>query len=162
MRSWRAAGENIALLGWHICVALLRAFQPPLTQQRVDLVGQHDLAVFGAFALHDANDLALAINVADLGTDNLTSSETAAIGQRQHRPGLERDGACQQMTRLALAEHQRHSLGLAQMIDLSRKIMTAKCYAKQKLHTCHDAVAIADAGTALDQVKLVLISARLG
>src|SRR6516164_10107255 len=62
--------------------------------------------------------------------------------------------AGQQAPRLVRAHHQRYLLRLTDVIDLSGKIQSPQCHAKQKPHPGHDAVAIAYAHTGLGQVQL--------
>ena len=52
------------------------------------------------------------------------------------------------------AHHLRNRLGLAEMIDLGCKVQPPQRHAQQELHPGHDAVAIADADSALGQVQL--------
>src|SRR6516165_7337923 len=85
-------------------------------------------------------------------TFSLTTSlaQAAAIAETEQRADLEVAGDSQQAPRLVRAHHQRYLLRLTDVIDLSGKIQSPQCHAKQKPHPGHDAVAIADAHTGLD------------
>src|SRR3954453_18713088 len=53
---------------------------PPGAQQFEQMRRQHHVAVFAAFALIDANDHALAVDVADLERDHLGGAQTRPVG----------------------------------------------------------------------------------
>src|SRR6202158_1582054 len=127
---------------------------PPLAQQ-VERVGrQHDIAVLAAFGLLDPNDLLRAVDMLDLQPDHLAGAQAAAVAQTEQGADLEVGGDGQQAPRFVPAHHQRYLLRLTDVIDLSGKIQSPQCHAKQKPHPGHDAVAIADAYTGLGQVQL--------
>src|SRR4029077_15389725 len=90
----------------------------------------------------------------DLQPDHLAGAQAAAIAETGQGADLEIAGDSQQAPRLVRAHHQRYLLRLTDMIDLSGKIQSPQCHAKQKPHPGHDAVAIADAHTGLGQVQL--------
>jgi hypothetical protein len=102
----------------------------------------------------------------DLQPDHLAGAQAAAIAETEQRADLEVAGDGQQAPRLVRAHHQRYLLRLTDVIDLSGKIQSPHCHAKQKPHPGHDAVAIADAHTGLGQVQLeapdILTRRRLG
>ena len=60
----------------------------------------------------------------------------------------------------------RQLFELGGVLEAGSQIIPAQCHAKKKLHTGHDAVAIADAYPALGQIQLepadVLCGRRLG
>jgi hypothetical protein len=48
----------------------------------------------------------------------------------------------------------RNLPGLADVVDLGRKVQPPQCHAQQELHSSHDPIAVADVRPALDQVEL--------
>src|SRR3954453_18710694 len=62
---------------------------PPGTQQFEQKRREHHVAVFAAFALLDANDHALAVDVSDLERDHLGGAQACAISHAQRRLVLE-------------------------------------------------------------------------
>src|ERR1700720_2600613 len=127
---------------------------PPLAQQ-VERVGrQHDIAILAALGLLDPNDLLRAVDMLDLQSDHFAGAQAAAIAEAQHDAGLEARRDRPPATRLRRAYYLWDLLGLAKVIDLGRKIQPPQRHAHQELHPGHDAIAIADAYAALDQVQL--------
>src|ERR1700680_1704901 len=90
----------------------------------------------------------------DLQSHPFAGAQTAAIAEAQHDAGLEARRDRQQATRLVRTHHLWDLLGLAKVIDIGRKNQPPQRHARQELHPGHDAVAIADAYAALDQVQL--------
>ena len=94
------------------------------------------------------------VDVAGLEPDDLARPQAAAIGEREHHLDLEFVRHDEKTTGLARAHDQRQSLRLLEVIDLGGKIMPPQRHAEEELHARHDAVAIADADTALGQIQL--------
>src|SRR5258708_24227682 len=130
--------------------------RPPLAQQVEHLRRQHDIAVLAALGLLDPNDLLRAVDMLDLQPDHLAGAQAAAIAETKQRADLEVVGDGEQPPRLVRAHHQRDLLGLADVIDLGRKIQSPQRHAKQEPQPGHDAVAVADAHTRLRKVELEL------
>src|SRR5712675_1521120 len=63
--------------------ALRSCRPPPGAQQFEQMWRQHHVTVFTAFALLDADDHALAVDVADLERDHLGGAQTRAISHTQ-------------------------------------------------------------------------------
>src|ERR1700693_6631655 len=89
-----------------------------------------------------------------LRSAHFAGAQAAAISEAQNDAGLEARRDRQQATRLVRTYHLWDLLGLAKVIDLGRKIQPPQRHAHQELHPGHDAIAIADAYAALDQVQL--------
>src|SRR6202045_4700003 len=127
---------------------------PPLSQEIDHLRRQHDIAIFAALGLLDANDLLRAVDVLDLQTDHFAGTQAAAIAKTERHAGLEARGNSQHATRLVWRHHLRNFLRLAEVINLGRKIQPPQRHAEQELYSGHDAVAIGDAYAGLGQVQL--------
>src|SRR6516165_2889332 len=125
-----------------------------LPQQIEHLRREHDVAILAALRLLDANDLLCAVDVLDLEPDYLAGAQPAAIAEAEQNPDLEAAGDRQEPAHLIRAQYLRNLLRLADVIDLGRKIQLAQRYAKQKPHSGHDTVAVADAHAGLSQVQL--------
>src|SRR6476619_6548278 len=132
------------------------AHLPPLAQQVERLRRQHDIAVLAALGLLDPNDLLRSVDVLDLQPDHLAGAQAATIAETKQRADLEVVDDGEQSPRLVPAHHQRDLLGLADVIDLGRKIQSPQRHAKQEPQPGHDAVAVADAHTRLRKVELEL------
>src|SRR5207344_2319567 len=148
------AWKQPALLHGSCGIETSPARLPPLPQQLERVGRQHDIAILAALGLLDPNDLLRAVDMLDLQSDHFAGAQAAAIAEAQHDAGLEARRNRQQATRLVRTHHLWDLLGLAKVIDLGRKIQPPQRHAHQELHPGHDAVAIADAEAALDQVQL--------
>ena len=92
--------------------ALWSGCLPPGAQQREQMRRQHDVAVFAALALLDADDHALAVDVADLQRDHFGGAQTRPIGHAQRRLVFEPRYRIEQPRHLLRAEHHRQLAGL--------------------------------------------------
>ena len=90
----------------------------------------------------------------DLEANHLAGAQAAAIAETEHHPDLEGPGHRQQPFGLVRAHDERQLLRLLEVIDLGGEIVPPERDTKQEPHPGHDAVAIADAQPALDQVQL--------
>src|SRR5580704_10234518 len=147
------ARKQPAFLRWHARIPTRWTNLPPLPQENEHLGRQHDVAIL-ALRLLDANDVLRPVDVLDLQPHHLAGAQATAIAETEQHANLEATGDGQQATCLVRAHHLRDLLRLAQVIDLGRKIQPPQRHAHQELHPGHDAVAIADAEAALDQVQL--------
>src|SRR4029077_4105712 len=86
--------------------------------------------------------------------DHLAGAQAATIAETKQRADLEVVDDGEQSPRLVRTHHQRDLLGLADVIDLGRKIQSPQRHAKQEPQPGHDAVAVADAHTRLRKVEL--------
>ena len=91
--------------------ALRSCRPPPGTQQFEQMRRQHHVAVFAAFALLDANDHALAVDVGDLERDHLAGAQACAISHAQRRLVFEPRRRIQEPRHLLRAEHNRQLAG---------------------------------------------------
>src|SRR5216684_5469539 len=62
---------------------------PPLSQEIDHLRRQHDIAIFAALGLLDANDLLRAVDVLDLQPDHFAGTQAAAIAKTEQHANLE-------------------------------------------------------------------------
>src|SRR6266566_999528 len=85
---------------------------PPGTQQFEQMWRQHHVAVFAAFALFDADDHTLAVDVADFERDHLGGAQACAISHTQRGLVFEARRRIQQPRHLLRAEHDRQFAGL--------------------------------------------------
>ena len=151
------SGEKHALGRGHVLVLTGGAFGPPRAQQAQNVRRKHDVAILAPFRLHDADDLLIAINIADLEPHDVACAQPAAIGQRQHHPCLKAGGHGQDALDFLLTENQRYLYRLFKVKNLSHEIMTPKGHAEQEFNARHRLVARADAGAALDQMLLEIL-----
>ena len=84
----------------------------PGAQQFEQMRRQHHVAVFTAFALLDADDHALAVDVADLQRDHLGGAQTRAISHTQCCLVLKSRCGIQEPRHLLRTEHDRQLAGL--------------------------------------------------
>ena len=80
---------------------------PPGAQQCKEVRRQHHVAVFVALALFDANDHALAVDVADLELDDLGGAQASPISHTQRRLVFEPRRCIQQVRHLLRTEDDR-------------------------------------------------------
>jgi len=80
------AGKQPALLQRHAFIVPRGPHLPPLPQQIKNFGRQHDMTVLAALGLHDADDLELAVDVANLEAASLARAQSAAIAEREHHP----------------------------------------------------------------------------
>src|SRR5258708_143709 len=92
--------------------ALRSGRPPPGAQQFEQMWRQHHVPVFAALALLDANDHALAVNVANLERDHLGGAQTRAIGHAQRRLVLEPRRCIEETRHLLRTQHDRQLAGL--------------------------------------------------
>jgi hypothetical protein len=85
---------------------------------------------------------------------DLAGAQATAIAEAEQDAGLETAGDSQEPAHLVRAHDLRNLLGLAQVIDLGSEVETPQRHPKQKPHSGHDAVAVADAHVRLSQVQL--------
>src|SRR5207248_8109558 len=75
---------------------------------------QHDVTVLAAFALLDADDHPLAVDVGDLERDHLSGAQAGAIGYAQRRLVLEPGCRIEQPRHFLGAQHHRQ---LARLVN---------------------------------------------
>src|ERR1700716_3783092 len=92
--------------------ALRSSRPPPAAQQFEQMWRQHHVPVFAAFALFDADDHALAVDVADLERDHLGGAQACAISHTQRGLVFAARRRIQQPRHLLRAEHDRQFAGL--------------------------------------------------
>src|SRR5882762_2292700 len=141
------------LKGCRVCIETSTRL-PPLPQQINHLRREHDIAILAALGLLDTNDLLRAVDVLDLQPDHFAGTQAATAAKAERHAGLEARGNGQHAPRLVRAHHLRNLLGLADVIDLGRKIQPPQRHAEQEPQPGHDAVAIADARTRLGKMQL--------
>jgi hypothetical protein len=78
---------------------------PPGPQQVEQARREHDVTVLAAFALLDADDHALAVNVGDLERDDFGGAQAGAVGHAQRRLVLKPRRGSEQPLHLLDAEH---------------------------------------------------------
>ena len=124
------------------------------------------MSVLAPFRLYDPDDHLRAVDVTILEPDNLPGAKPTAIAEGEHHSIPEAAGHRKQPLRLVGAHGERQLLRLFEVVDLGRQFVPPQRDAEQELDSGHDAVAIADAETALDQVELkatdVVGSRRIG
>src|ERR1700726_1479783 len=126
----------------------------PLPQQREGFRRQHHVPVLAALRLHDADDHLLAVDVIPPQPHHLAGPQPATIGEAEHRSRLQARRHGQDTFDLLRAQHRRQPLGLLDVPDLGRQIVTTERDAEQEPYPGHDPIAVADARPALDQVQL--------
>jgi len=90
---------------------------PPGAQQIEQARREHDVTVLAAFALLDANDHLLAVDVGDLERDHLGGAQAGALGHAQRRLVLEPGCGIEQPRHFLRAEHHRQ---LARLVNEMR------------------------------------------
>src|SRR5882672_8977540 len=90
---------------------------PPGPQQVEQARREHDVTVLAAFALLDANDHLLAVDVGDLERDDLGGAQAGAVGHAQRRLVLEPGCGIEQPRHFLRAEHHRQ---LARLVNEMR------------------------------------------
>jgi hypothetical protein len=91
--------------------ALRSCRPPPGAQQFEQMWRQHHVAVFATLALLDADDHALAVDVADLERDHLGGAQASPVGHTQCRLVFEPRRRLQQSRHFLRAEHDRQLAG---------------------------------------------------
>ena len=85
---------------------------PPGAQQVEQARREHDVTVLAAFALLDANDHLLAVDVGDLERDHLGGAQAGAVGYAQRRLVLQPRRGIEQPRHFLGAQHHRQLAGL--------------------------------------------------
>ena len=86
---------------------------PPIAQQLQQLRREHDKAILLPFALLDAQQHALVIDVGDLQRDDLGHTQTGAIGHAERRLVFDAGGGRQKSCDFLRAQHGRRPARLA-------------------------------------------------
>ena len=88
---------------------------------------ERQIAILATFALHHADDHALAIDVTDLETSQLGASHARGVERHQQRSSKQRSGSIDQARDFLAAQHRRQSAlvsrvrqELAELVSLER------------------------------------------
>jgi hypothetical protein len=137
---------------------------PPGAQKREEVRRQHDIAIFAALALLDADQHALAVNVGDLERNYFRGAQTRSIGHAQGRFVFEPWCRIEQARHLFRAEHQRQS---SRLMDESRVLdngISLERHSEEEPQRRHGMVESGRIGTFGHQVQLktpYVLEARL-
>src|SRR5262245_58297157 len=112
------------------------------------------MPVLAPLRLHNPDDLLRAVDVASSEPDDLTGAKPTAIAYAEHHVIPEATGRGKQPLGLVGAHGEWELLRFLEVVDLGREIVPPQRDAEQELHPGHNAIAIADAQTTLDQVQL--------
>src|SRR6202042_3349279 len=127
---------------------------PPLPQQVEDFCRQHHLPILAALRLHDTDDHLLTVDVARPQPRHFTRPQPATVSECQHRSRLQARRHGQDTLDLLGAKYRGQLLRLLEVPHLGRQIVATQRDAEQESYPGHDAIAVADALTALDEVQL--------
>ena len=98
---------------------LATSFLPPRSQQSEEIGRKHRIAIPPALAALDADQHALAVDIADLECGDLSDPKAGTIGNTQCGAVLEAGGRCQEPGDLVLAQHHWKLAGIGNAEQLA-------------------------------------------
>ena len=131
------AGEEPAIRAHD---AQLSSGAPPVPKQHQQALGQHGVAIATALAAFDAQQHALAVDVAHLESRDLGDAQASAIGDRQRRLVLETRRGIEQSLHLLKRQHDRDLAGMGCSNQLAREVGPIKCVGEEEPKRRDDAV----------------------